>query len=112
MAVLDALESKGYFASPTRKRAPARLPRGGVALFGADRERCASFDQVILPAHLALNADHRPIGSLYVGLAVQRHPDRRAGRRIASNDLNTGNGLTPRPLTNRLKAFLPESPVA
>jgi hypothetical protein len=45
---------------------------------------------VILPSLLAPHADHRPIGSLHVGLAVQRHPDRKTGRRVVSNDLNAG----------------------
>jgi hypothetical protein len=73
---------------------------------------CESFDQMILPSLLALNADHRAIGGLHVGLPVQRHPDRKPGRRVVSNDLNAGDGLTPRPQTNCLKTFLPKSPVA
>jgi hypothetical protein len=56
-----------------------------------------SFDQVILPSLLALNVDHRAIGGLHVGLPVQRHLDRKTGRRVVSNDLNAGNGLTPWP---------------
>jgi hypothetical protein len=66
---------------------------------------------VKLPSLLALNADDRAIGGFLVGLPVQRHPDRKAGRRVVSNDLNAGNGLTARPQPNRLKALFSESPV-
>ena len=45
---------------------------------------------------LALDVDNRAIGDFLVGLPVQRHPDGKAARLIASNDLNAGNGLKPR----------------
>src|SRR5271163_1790588 len=79
-----------------RKRAWAASPRGGAGLSRADTSAYASFDQVILPSLLALNADQRAVGGLHVGVPVQRHPDRKTGRRVASNDLNAGNGLKPR----------------
>jgi hypothetical protein len=71
----------------------------------------ASFDQLILPSLFALNAIDRAIGGLDVGVPVQRHPDRKSGRRVASDDLNAGNSLAPGPKPNCLKAFLAESPI-
>jgi hypothetical protein len=68
--------------------------------------------QVKMPSLLALNADHRAIGDFLVGLPVQRHPDRKADRRIISNDLNAANGFAPGPLSDGLQALLSESPVA
>jgi hypothetical protein len=70
-----------------------------------------SFDQMILPALLALHADHRSIGGLHIGLSIQRHPDRKPSGGVVSNNPNAGNRLAPGPQTNRLKAFLPEGSV-
>jgi len=42
---------------------------------------------------LALNADDCAIGDFLVGLPVQRHPDGKAARLIASKDLNAAHGL-------------------
>jgi hypothetical protein len=65
-----------------------------------------------LPSLLTLDAIDRAIGDFLVGLAVQRHPDRKAAGCFISNDLNAANGLAPRPLSNSLQALLSESPVA
>jgi hypothetical protein len=61
---------------------------------------------------LALDATDRAIGNFFVGLPVQRNPDRKTTRWLVSNYLNTANGLAPRPLSNSLQALLAESPVA
>jgi hypothetical protein len=50
---------------------------------------------------LALNVDDRAICDFFVGLPVQRHPDRKVARLIASNDLNASHGLAPGPLLGR-----------
>jgi hypothetical protein len=55
---------------------------------------------------LALNVADGAIGSFLVGLSVQRDPDRKAARRFFSDDANGAYGLTPRPLSDGLKAFL------
>lgn len=79
------------------------------ALLAAARVRpgqdMQSLDQMILPSLLALDADHRAIGGLNGGVAVQRHPDRKTRLRVVANDLNAGNCLAPWPQTNRLDAF-------
>src|SRR4029077_2628255 len=61
---------------------------------------------------LALNVDERAICDFLVGLPVQRHPDRKVARLIASNDLNASHGLAPGPLFNGLQALFSESPIA
>jgi hypothetical protein len=61
---------------------------------------------------LALDATDCAIGNFFVGLPVQRDPDRKTTRWLVSNYLNTANGLAPRPLSNSLQALLAESPVA
>jgi hypothetical protein len=65
-----------------------------------------------LPSLLTLDAIDRAIGDFLVGLAIQRHPDRKAAGCFISNDLNAANGLAPRPLSNSLQALPSESPVA
>jgi hypothetical protein len=60
---------------------------------------------------LALNVDERAICDFLVGLPVQRHPDGKAARFIASNDLNAAHGLAPGPLSNGLQALFSESPI-
>jgi len=54
-----------------------------------------------MSALFTLNELDRSIGDFRVGLAVQRHPDRKTARGVFSNDLNAGNGVTSRPLPNR-----------
>src|SRR5712675_2262468 len=71
-----------------------------------------SFGQVKMPSLLALNADDCAIGDFLVGLPVQRHPDGKAARLIASIDLNAAHGLAAGPLSNGLHALLSKSPIA
>ena len=61
---------------------------------------------------LALDEVDRAIGDFFVGLPVQRHPDRKPARCVISNNLNAANGLAPRPLSNGLQALFSENPVA
>jgi hypothetical protein len=61
---------------------------------------------------LALDEVDRAIGDFFVGLPVQRHPDRKPARCVISDNLNAANGLAPRPLSNGLQALFSESPVA
>ena len=61
---------------------------------------------------LAVDAINRAIGDFLVGLSVQRHANRKAGRGIISDDLNAGNRLAPRPLSYGIKALLSERGVA
>jgi len=58
-----------------------------------------------------LNELDRTIGDFLVGLAVQRHPDRKTARGAFSNDLNAGNGVTSRPLPNSIQALFSECPL-
>jgi hypothetical protein len=43
-----------------------------------------------MSALFTLNELDRTIGDFRVGLAVQRHPDRKTARGVFSNDLNAG----------------------
>jgi len=61
---------------------------------------------------LALNVDERAVCDFLVGLPVQRHPDRKVARLIASNDLDATHGLAPGPLSNGLQALFSESSIA
>jgi hypothetical protein len=61
---------------------------------------------------LAPDAIDRAIGSLFIGLSVQRHPDRKSARRRVPDDLNGANGLAPGPLSDGLQALLSQSAVA
>src|SRR5258708_89656 len=101
---------------PARSPPPPKAPNtkaGAVPGAGADViVRRASFGQVKLPSLLALNADDRAISNFLVCLPVQGHPDRKITRPVVSNDSNTADGFTARPLSNRLQALLSESPVA
>ena len=65
-------------------------------------------NQMEMSSLLALNVDDRAICDFLVGLPVQRHPDRKVARLIASNDLNAAHGLAPRPLSNGLQALFSE----
>src|SRR5260370_42688494 len=89
--------------------APAPLRRGARA-FRAPSLR-VSFKEVILPSHLALNADHRAIGGLHVSSSIQRYSDGKFPWLVTSNNLNAGDGLTTGPMSDGRKALLPESPV-
>ena len=60
---------------------------------------------------LTLNTSDRPIGDFLVGLGVQCHPHRKATRRVFSNYLDAGNGLTTGPLPNRIEALFTQGPV-
>ena len=81
------------------------------------RDKCvfardhALVNQMEMSPLLALNAIDRAIGDLRVGLAVQRHPDRKAARRIGPDDLNGANGLAPGPLSDGFQALLSQSTV-
>ena len=68
--------------------------------------------QMEMSSLLALNVDERAICDFLVGLPVQRHPDRKVARLIASNDLDATHGLAPGPLSNGLQALFSESPIA
>jgi hypothetical protein len=61
---------------------------------------------------LSLNAIDCAIGDFLVGFPVQRHPDRKAARRVVPNNLNAANRLAPGPMSNSLQALFSESPVA
>ena len=61
---------------------------------------------------LTLDAIDCAIGDFLVGLPIQRHPDGKAARLIASKDLNAAHGLAPGPLSNGLQALFSESPIA
>ena len=61
---------------------------------------------------LALDAVDRTIGDFLVGLPVQRHPDGKVARLIASHDLNAAHGLATGPLSKFLHALFSESPIA
>ena len=76
------------------------------------RRSPGSFGQVKMSSLLALDVDDRAIGDFLVGLPVQRHPDGKAARLIAPNDLNTAHGLAAGPLSNGLHALFSESPIA
>jgi hypothetical protein len=65
-----------------------------------------------MPSLLTLYATDCAIGDLLVGLAVQRHANRKTAPHFGSNDLNAANGLAPGPLSNSLQALLSESSVA
>jgi hypothetical protein len=69
-----------------------------------------SFKEVILPSHLALNADHRAIGGPHVSFSIQRYSDEKCSRLLTSNNLNAGDGLTTGPMSDGRKALFPESP--
>jgi len=60
---------------------------------------------------LTLNAIDRAIGGFLVGSPVQCHPNRKASA-IISNNLDSGDGLTPWPLSNGIDALFSQSPVA
>jgi len=77
-----------------------------------DHDDGASFGQVKMSSLLAVDAINRAIGDFLVGLSVQRHANRKAGRGVISDDWNAGNRLAPRPLSYGLKALLSESGVA
>ena len=94
LRAVDALEARPLLRQPQPANAHRRRYRAAARVCLASTRE--SFDQVILPSFLALNVDHRAIGG-HVGLPVQRHLDRKTGRRVVSNDLNTGNGLTSWP---------------
>src|SRR5258705_8739570 len=79
---------------------------------GCSEGGVASSDQMEMSALFTLNELDPTIGDFRVGLAVQRHPDRKTGRGVFSNDLNAGNGVTSRPLPNRIQALFSECPVA
>jgi hypothetical protein len=64
-----------------------------------------------LSSLLTLNAPNRAICDLLIGLGVQRHPHRKATRRVFTNYLDAGNGLTPGPLSDRFEAFFAQGPV-
>jgi hypothetical protein len=74
--------------------------------------RRASFRQVKMPALLALNADDGTVSGFLVGLPIQGHADRKACRRVVSDDLNARNGLAPGPMSNGIQALSSERPVA
>jgi hypothetical protein len=55
---------------------------------------------------LALDADHRPIGTFFVGFSIWRKP------RGAANDLNAADRLTARPRSDNFQAIVSENAVA
>jgi hypothetical protein len=69
----------------------------------SDAQGGASFGQVKMPPLLALHAGDRAIGGFFVGVAVQRHPDGEAARRVLTNDLNTAYRLASWPPANGFK---------
>jgi hypothetical protein len=77
----------------------------------ADAGRAYSFGQVKIPLLLALNAFDGTVRDFRIGAAVQRHPDRKTGRRVVSDDLDASHRLASRPVANGFQAFLSERPV-
>jgi hypothetical protein len=65
--------------------------RGQAAVQPTMIGRARSFGQVKMPSLFALHTSDRAIGDPFVGLPVQRHPDREPARRVVSNDLNAAN---------------------
>jgi hypothetical protein len=65
-----------------------------------------------MPSLLTLDATDGAIGDFLVGRPVQRHPDRKTARCCVSKNLNAADGLAAGPLSDCVKAFLSESPVA
>jgi hypothetical protein len=71
-----------------------------------------SFGQVKMPSLLALHASDRAISGFFVSLAVQRHADGEAARRVLTNDLDAAYRFASRPLANGFEALLSKRPIA
>jgi hypothetical protein len=70
-----------------------------------------SFHQIETAPFLTLDGTHRAVGTPTICVTIQRHPNREAAV-VLPDDLNAGDGLAARPLSDGVKALFPQSGVA
>jgi hypothetical protein len=69
------------------------------------------FHQIEIAPFLTLDGTHRAVGTPTICVTIQRHPNREATV-VLPDDLNAGDGLAARPLSDGVKALFPQSGVA